>query len=142
MGFARHRRGVKSQAIQTVRPGSPSITRCSSLGRLPGVQGPRSVGDPVAERSAVGFAVMLHRPRNADELRFHMIRRCSHDRISVSPHVDELDMGSVVGIAKGAGALDVSRLRIFEGRSDSMFEREVDRRLVNSIASLDGINCA
>src|SRR5690242_13632690 len=74
--------------------------------------------------------------RYAEEFRFYGFCSCSHDRITVSAHVDEIQMRRIVRIAYALRCREVARLRVLQRALYAVLQREIDGRFVFAAGAL------
>ncbi len=86
-----------------------------------------AVQDAIHERAAVGRGAAFDRPWHAHELGFEKVRRNPDGGVAVAAEIDERQMRRQVAIRKRSGLLDVARIRILEGSSNTVPPQHVDR---------------
>src|SRR4030095_2238189 len=96
------------------------------------------VNDAISQGSAIGAQDLSDGTRDADELDCKPFGLRSHDGIAVATHVDEFEMGRVVGVGQGPRCREVAGARIFERAANAALEREIDRGFIPRVLPLDG----
>src|SRR5690242_10903026 len=83
--------------------------------------------DAIAHRPTIGLIAPCDGPRNADELRSHLVTGEPNLRIAMTARVYEFEMRRKLAIRQRPRPLEVEALRIFEARADSVLYAHIVR---------------
>src|SRR6476620_10977954 len=83
--------------------------------------------DAVAERPAIGLCAARDRPRNAYELGPYFVAGEPNLRITMPARINEFEMRRKFRVRKGARAIEVEALGIFQTRANAVLHCQVVR---------------